>query len=261
MSRDLAIADGSHRLTLAFYHHQEFINGRVLSIVRNRSFDYDFFWKMGFTPAECCLIRKKCDEMLASLNYDFIGVIWPPAMKWADEIIEDVRLYNSKEIEVFNIKDYILEKGDFVHIFRGLYHTDILDENGMNDKIKLIENCMPEKDGEWPIRVFQLHIVNPQIAINPKNFSTQSQLVMRIKKTFRERYALKIQNYQYDVIMHISDNYLQSKFCRILFEIDRDISFFFKRQKIMSMLCFGQRNPGSIPRSHENFISVGTRIF
>lgn len=227
LSKDLDIRDGSHRLTLALYHNQEFINGRVLNIDRNRNFDYDFFWKNRFTKEECRLIKNKCDDILKAVNYDFFGVIWPPAMSFAEKIIDELKVYLPEQIFVFDVQDYVLEKGDFQHLFKGLYHTDILDNEGMELKLSQIENCMPKDCNEWEIRTFKLRIVNPQIGINIKNYTTQSKMVMRVKKTFRERYADQIPNYQYDVIMHISDNYLQSKFCRILFEIDRDISEFF----------------------------------
>lgn len=227
LSKDLDIRDGSHRLTLALYHNQEFINGKVLNIIRNRNFDYDFFWKNRFTAEECRLIRDKCDEILESVNYDFFGVIWPPAMPFAEKIVNEMKAYMPEQIRVYDESDYILEKGDFQHLFKGLYHTDILDDDGMELKLLQIENCMPGNCNEWPIRIFKLHIDNPQIGINVKNYTTQSKMVMRVKKAFRERYAVQIPNYQYDVIMHIADNYLQSKFCRILFEINRDISEFF----------------------------------
>ena len=64
---------------------------------------------------------------------------------------------------------------------------------------------------------------------NPKNLMPQSGTLKRLKTTFRRRFESRVKNYQYDVILHVADNYLQSKFCTRLFEIDRNISDFFER--------------------------------
>lgn len=229
LDQNLAIMDGSHRATLAYYHGDEFLNAKLFNCERNRNFDIDKFWKDGFSAEECHLIQEKAKQILDHLNYEYVGVIWPPAYYLADEIINDMKRYDLDNIKVVRYQDYELEKGDFIHIFKALYYTDILDENGMEKKIHLIDDSMPENVQIYPIRVYYLYISNPQIGVNPKNGSPQSLAIKRLKKVFRNRFKDKVKKYHYDVIMHITDNYLQSKFCKILFEIDRDISGFFEQ--------------------------------
>lgn len=229
LDKDLNIMDGAHRLALALYHNQEFINVTIHSGLRNREYgDVDAFWKLGFSRDETAVIEKKTEELLESLHYSYIGVIWPPAMKYKDEIIDDLNRYDP-QIKVSNVRDMECERGEFVHLFKGLYHTDILDDYGANRKINLIEESMTDEEKKKPyhICVFELNISNPHIGINPKNYQTQSLIVKRIKTTFRKRYAPKILNYKYDVMMHISDNYIQSKFCQLLLNMNRDVSDFF----------------------------------
>lgn len=231
LDQNLAIMDGSHRATLAYYHGKEFVNAKMFNCERDRNFDIDKFWKDGFSAEECHLIQERAEQILDCLNYEFVGVIWSPAYHLADDIINDMNQFEPDDIEIAHYKDYKLERGDFVHIFKALYYTDILDESGMDEKIRLIDGSMPEDTQVYPIRVYYLHINNPRIGVNPKNGTPQSQVIKRLKSVFRTRFKDRVKNYQYDVLMHVSDNYLQSKFCRILFEIDRDISGFFEQIK------------------------------
>lgn len=230
LDKHLAVMDGSHRLMLAYHYGQEFINARILNALRNRSFDRGFFWKNGFSEEECRLIEERSRQILDACNYDFVGVVWPPAYSFADELLHDISAYDPESVQVVGSMDLVLERGDFIHFFKALYHTDVLDESGMDTKIRLIESFMPgcRSGCGYPIRVFKLHCKNPCIGINPKNLSTQSRTVKEIKTAFRGRFAPRIENYKYDVIFHVSDNYLQSMFCDILFGIDRDISGAFR---------------------------------
>ncbi len=224
----LQILDGSHRLTLALYSGQEFIDAAIYNNDRRRVFDYDWFWKNGFSAKECHMVQDCVHEILQNAKYEYVGVLWPPAVALFDEIIENLRQYDPERVQVRKTMDMTLERGDFIQLFKALYHTDILNESGMNHKISLIENCMSDHT-VYPIRVFYLWVEEPQMGINPKNYTTQSRMVKALKTVFRARYQKRIANYQYDVIMHITDNYLQSKFCRILLELDRNVEKFFRK--------------------------------
>jgi len=221
--RHFAIMDGSHRATLALYRGKEFLQIKMLDCLRDRGFDMSFFWKNGFSVEECQLIRKKTKDILNGLNYEYIGVIWPPAYKIADRIIEELNQFEPDEIAVTEYQDYKLEEQDFNTFFKAVYHTDILDDEGVRYKTGLIKSCMKDYS-VFEIRVFRLKCNNPRIALNPKNNSPQSQTIKKIKEVFRNRLQSEIDNYQYDVLMHITDNYLQSKFVDKCLRLDRDVS-------------------------------------
>ena len=90
LAKDFAVMDGSHRIMLAWYNNLEFINGKVYQTERDRPFNIDFFWEKGFDLSECEIIKKKRDAILEEANYLYTGVIWPPAVKYADKILEDI---------------------------------------------------------------------------------------------------------------------------------------------------------------------------
>lgn len=225
LARDFAVMDGSHRIMLAWYNNLEFINGKVYQTERDRPFNIDFFWEKGFDLSECEIIKKKRDALLEEANYLYTGVIWPPAVKYADKILNDIENHGDgvRVVEKEMIK---YTRDDFIGLFKGLYHTDILDEEGMEYKIGLIEKAMDSKT-DYTIVRFKLHCDNPRMTMNPKNYMPQSETISRIKQWVRRRYKEKIKNYEYDVIMHISDNYLQSKFCQNLFLIDKNLETLF----------------------------------
>lgn len=223
LDEHFAVMDGSHRLTLALYAQQEFIKAKIFKCERNRNFDYDWFWKNDFSSQECHIIKAKSQEMFEKCNYDFVGVLWSPAQKYFDEIIEDLKMFEPDEISLIEYKDFELQEEDFLHLFRALYHEDILNEEGMNYKIQEIKSCMPKGYKSFPLRAFKLRIKNPKIGLNEKNGSFQSQEIKRIKSVFRTRYKGKIEDYKYDVIMHIADNYMQSKFCNKVIGIGESI--------------------------------------
>lgn len=249
LDRNFAILDGSHRATLAMYKGQEFLKCKIFDCERNRIFDKNFFWERDFSEDECKLIERKTNEILDKMKYTYVGVLWPAAEDYFDDIINDLKVYDPENISVVKCEDMYLSKGDFEHIFRGLYHTDVLGEAGMQIKISQIENSMREPEGTYHIRVFYIDIKEPKIGVNIKNYTPQSQTVKQIKKVFRKRYENKILNYQYDVIMHISDNYLQSRFCEKLFKIDRNLSEYFGQIKDKEYISMRAKET----RQHEEF--------
>lgn len=225
LAKDFAVMDGSHRIMLAWYNNLEFINGKVYQTERDRPFNIDFFWEKGFDLSECEIIKKKRDAILEEANYLYTGVIWPPAVKYADKILEDIENHGDG-VRVVEKEMIEYTRDDFIGLFKGLYHTDILDEEGMEYKIGLIEKAMDSKI-DYTIVRFKLRCDNPRMTMNPKNYMPQSETISRIKQWVRRRYKANIKNYEYDVIMHISDNYLQSKFCQNLFMIDKNLSELF----------------------------------
>lgn len=226
LDRSLAVMDGAHRLILAWHTNVEFIPAFVLDASINRGFDKDWLWGAGFSRKECEIITDTLQKFLEEVNYDFTGVIWPPAMDWADDIIADIGEYG--DVTVTDYYDIKTDKGDFTHLFKALYHTDVLDVQGMDDKLRLIDNSLPSNTEVYRIRVFRLRLQNPMMGINPKNDMPQSRQIKRIKTAVRNRYSGRIKNYVYDVALHIADNYLQSKFCEKILNVDRDISEFFE---------------------------------
>lgn len=241
------IMDGAHRLALAVANKLEFIPVRIYDCRKDRLADFGRFWEIGYTRDECNMIKKRTEELLFRSVYDYIGVIWPPAYKFADDIIGDLNEIAPERFHIVKTIDLKMDANDFEGFLRAMYHTDILDEAGMKSKTKRIMECTMDVEDGYNVRVFYLHINNPKIGTNVKNYSPQSLEVRRIKEIIRTRYKNKLEKYVYDVIMHISDNYIQSKFCKIVVEINKDISELFDHLKDLKYAVV--KSEGRLPLS------------
>lgn len=248
LAKDFAVMDGSHRIMLSWYHNMEFIKAKIYKTERDRHFNIDFFWELGFSLDECECIKTKTEQLLKDANYLYEGVIWPPAFELAENILTDI---NNHGDGVYVVEKETLEyrRDDFIGLFKGLYHTDILDEEGMVYKIGLIDNCLEDHDVYRIVR-FKISCSNPRMMMNPKNYMPQSETVSRIKQWVRRRYKESIRNYEYDTIMHIADNYLQSTFCDYLFTINRDLRDVFDG---LSDYVYAVMRIKNVPSQHKDF--------
>ncbi|MDQ4679420.1 hypothetical protein, partial [Stenotrophomonas maltophilia group sp. RNC7] len=78
------------------------------------------------------------------------------------------------------------------------------------------------------IRILTLDIGDPKFRAKAKNSKPISIKVEAIKKKYREKYSKKIENYFYDIIMHIGDNYEHSAHMIKIMQKDIDIIKFLK---------------------------------
>jgi len=223
LDRNLMIMDGSHRTTLAYIKGIDFIWADVYDCDRDRNFGMDFFWENGFLKEECYCIEKKQSDILNNCKYEYWGVIWPPAYHIADEITDLIANYDPQNIKLCLQEDTSYDKDDFYYLFKALYYPDVIDDAGIEQKFSQIENCMGES-GVYNVRFIKLTINNPMICVNEKNHMPQSLNVKRLKKIVRGRLNHKIDNYEYDVMIHIADNFYQSRFIEELLTINRDVS-------------------------------------
>lgn len=235
VDNSFTIMDGAHRLALAIWHKQEFIPVKIYNFNNERQYSIDYFWKKSFSTSDLHIIETGLTIIKDSLRYDYFGCIWPSAMKYKDDIIADITEYSKNisnvdgdSIKLVDYYDVEFDSMDFEGFLRAMYHMDILNEKGMKYKVARIVNCLPANTTRFPVRIFRLHIQNPQMERNVKNNSMQSRVVRSLKLAIRERYAGKIENYVYDVAFHISDNYQQSKFCQLAIEAEKNISKIFQ---------------------------------
>lgn len=236
------IKDGAHRLSLAYYHGEEFLPVEIESTCHDRRWSYNWLWagefgEEKFTIDEIQKITEKTKQIFDDITYDFVGIIWPPAMPYKDEIINDLNRYGELaakmgqpcgECHVMDYCDAEYDKADFLGLMRMLYHEDIITEANLIRKYNLILSAMPEGTEKFPVRLFSIHIDHPCIERREENNSAQSRSVVNIKKAIRTRYKDRIPDYQYDICFHLSDNYQQSKFCKIGAEMSRDVSELFE---------------------------------
>ena len=232
----LTLMDGAHRLALALYHNDEIVPARIYKNDRERPYDYNWFWQMNFSADEISLIHNRTVELFNQCKYDYVGVIWSPAYHLRDEIINAINSYlhssynppiQQCDCKVVKYEDVTLDKLDFFGFLRAMYYTDVMTEEGVQWKLKSMVDSMPDGCEKYPIRIFYIETLNPEIDRNVKNNTAKSMLIAKIKNVIRSRYKNRINKYEYDNIMHISDNYIQSKFCDLAVNIDKDVSDLF----------------------------------
>ena len=258
VDRQLAIITGADLVALALYHGDEFIHVKLLNYKIEREFDKNFFWVNHFTAEEWELINNKMESIFRESNYKFIGVIWPSAFNFADDLLCDMNLYMPEEVKVESYKDFNLKRKEFEYLLHALYVTDFPNEYIQNRKISRILLAMPKAAENFPLRIFYLSIKNPQIGVNPIDkidSRPQSKTIKMIKETFRLRYKDRVTIYNFDNIMHIGDNYLQTKFNKIIFEFDRDVSDLFEVIKGYDYAILKYKNTRQSPRFPKTFTS------
>ena len=232
----LILMDGAHRLTLALYHNIEILPAVIYQTTRERSWNYNWFWEMNYSREEIRMIHQRAIEMFNQCKYNYVGVIWPPAFHLRDEIINEINTYlqigkypplQNTDCQVIRWVDMDLKKLDFAGFLRAMYYTDVMNEEGIKWKLQSMANSLPEGCEDYNVRVFYLDVSNPDISRNIKNNTAQSRQIARIKKAIRSRFKNRVNNYEYDNLLHISDNYIQSKFCDLAVNIDKDVSDLF----------------------------------
>jgi hypothetical protein len=138
----------------------------------------------------------------------FTGFIWGPATPFADEILE----YINKIAPIIHCYKFkFTDKELFEKAISNMYSTDNCDQ-------KWIKNIKCKYFSEHPnglvFTYFQCYIKEPIKYLKgrtPKDRYPLAKIVPMIKLVIRNKYKSKIKNYIHDVIIHLSDNYKQSK--------------------------------------------------
>uniref|UniRef100_A0A6C0LX48 ParB/Sulfiredoxin domain-containing protein n=1 Tax=viral metagenome TaxID=1070528 RepID=A0A6C0LX48_9ZZZZ len=138
-----------------------------------------------------------------SIKSNFSGFIWSPAKKFKDEILEHI----NKKFPVLHYYTYDFKnKEEFKNSVLDIYTTDdISPEKVENIKIKNMLNH------SLSYTYFQFYIKEPKFRKKHKTNNNISTSVENIKKQIRQIYKSKVTNYIYDIIIHISDNFKQTK--------------------------------------------------
>ena len=232
----LTIMDGAHRFALALYHGEEFIPAIMYQTRCERRVNYNWFWEANYSRKEIKQIHQKAIELFNTCKYHYVGVVWPPAFHLRDQIINEINTYlhdglypplQSHDCQVVRSVNLKFKKLDFQGFLRAMYYADCMTEEGIAYKLIRMDNSMPEGCEEYPVCVFYLDVLDPDINRNIKNNTAQSRQIVQIKQAIRNRFKGKVNNYEYDNLLHISDNYIQSKFCDLAVNIDKDVSDLF----------------------------------
>lgn len=241
--KNLLNMNGSHRVALAIYREQEFINVEVHNEIFQRRFSLNWFWENGFTREEIERIKEKMIQLLDKSRErigNYYCILFPPAMDYFDDITDDIAKIDEENIKVVCYQDYSKELYDFVGLIRGIYSFDSISQHNFERKLHYILNASNIEKGYVTYRIVSLRINEPLYRLKDDNGMPESMATVRLKQVIRERYKVKeerfvkhyIGDYAHDVIIHSTDNYLSNNGCRVLLDINKDISDLFVRLKI-----------------------------
>jgi hypothetical protein len=190
------IIDGSHRLACALYYNIDKISYTVIQSNSNIRYGLEWFKRQGFEEAiinELEIIRKK---LFLLKGIYFCATIWGAAKIFFDDISSDIEsLYKIVYQEDLFLGD------NYGKLIDDIYAIDDI------DKWKVLVKKQFLYQSPHEIRFILFEIPTPDFIIKQKNHSYLSSKGAMLKKMIRKKYCSKIQNYFYDIIIHIGDNY------------------------------------------------------
>ncbi len=222
VNQNLQLLDGSHRLACALYFNIKNVPIKI-QLANTPIYGLNWFRVNGFSQREINLINIKKEKLFRRFGLFFVVVLWSPIKDYFDEITRDI----SSEFKIISISDYAFDNNfEFSAVVKGLYACDDIADWKVQKKIQFMNANTNDKK----IRMICIEIDNPKFRIKGISGKPISIAVEKIKKKYREKYKKKIENYCYDVILDIGDNYEQSK--HMLNIVDKDIDIFSFLQSI-----------------------------
>jgi hypothetical protein len=212
---DLHLFDGSHRIAIALYNGAEYkISCKVRSDKADIFYGIEWFIEKGFSTQSIKIIQQKYEQISNSIMIPFACTLWSPVQEYFDEITEKL-LYVAK---VMKYNDYTFDEHTYSAMLKGIYSVDDIDQWKIDIKVSKMKS-----NSIFKMRFILLNIENPTFRLKASNNNTLSSACEVIKRIIRNSYQDKIDNYFYDIIMHIGDNFYQNTFINNLFNISIDV--------------------------------------
>lgn len=235
--------NGSHRFTVAFYLGIDSIKTDIHRMAFKRAYDINWFWENDFSVKEIKLIEDACGRMAERAREmigDFYCILFPPAYKYFDDIVNDISEYEPGNIIVKGYEDYEWETHSFISFLEGVYFFDSILPVNFKRKVSCILGASEIKKDEVCFRVVTLSIKDPKFRLKSDNGMPESVTTVRLKQAIRERYHGKDpiftahfgSGYAHDVIIHSSDNSISNRAFRDLLHVDRNIASLFENMSV-----------------------------
>lgn len=200
VDKNQALIDGSHRLALALYFNQQLIPLRLLRFKKTAFYGIKWFQENGFSEKEIQIIENKRLEIFYERGLYFQVILWPPVFEFFNEIEKSI----SQKYNV--IKSYTKSvEQNMRSLTFDIYKSDDIEDWKIDKKLKGFSNY------KKVIKIIEIEVVEPRFRKKAKTNQNISREVEAIKEKYRERYRSKIPNYFKDTIMHIGDNYYQTR--------------------------------------------------
>lgn len=162
-----------------------------------------------------------------------IGVLWNVSKEFYKEMMKKIAIENP----VIQIRKYNM--GDkYIEFLRKCYQDDV-SEGYLTQKVDRIE-IAPNRD----MIVFVTKIDNPEYDYDENKDKYPCKQISELKKKIRGEYSKKVENYFYDVLLHMSDDMKETeKMKNILCEYDDKIEEEFVRNGYEPYMKLKDRNP------------------
>lgn len=208
LDKNLNLIDGSHRMALALYHNMKNITGYIIKSNHPVEYSVDWFISNGFSTKEVNIIVEKSREIIEKSRAPFSCVIWSPAISRCDEILEDLSYYG----KIVRKEHYNYSDGEYRNIVKAIYAIDDIDKWKIEKKLEHMQNYASE------LMMVDIIFSEPEFRIKAATNLMISKRGERAKKAIRSKYSQLIDNYFFDIVMHIGDNLYQSEYMRCVFE-------------------------------------------
>lgn len=202
VDKNQTIMDGSHRVALALFFDVPLIPLKLYKKEFKVDYSMEWFRKNNFSDEEINIIENKRKEIFREKGIYFQIILWPPVNKYFDEIEEDISK-NYKILKSYEIN--FVNQFDFKNFVYEIYESDDI------EKWKIEKKLEGFKDYDLKVKVIEIEIINPKFRKKDLNNHDISQEVEKIKKYYRNKYKNKLDNYFYDIVMHIGDNYSHTR--------------------------------------------------
>lgn len=230
VDRDMRLIDGSLRLAVALYEGYDFINVRCCdrSILRHRYvYGRDYLWSIGFSDSELQIVETMVERLLEECRYYNTCIIWPPAKNIYDDLQRALSEYEPDNITIYDYWDTTMTFEELSGFIDMAYKKDDAQTWAIQMKSEFMYKASQIDNDIYPIRFLRIRIKNPDYIVKPVSGQPYSQESLRCKETLRAIFRDKVKFYERDVVIHISDNYLQSQYLWLLTHVNRDLSRLF----------------------------------
>ncbi len=202
VDKNLSLVDGSHRMALHLYFGIEDVSVVIMPVRKPVDYSIDWFFQNGFTNGEIDRILAKGRELTEKANTGFSCVIWSPAAAFSDEIIGDLSYFGRAD----GVKRYAFSPEEYCNVVKAIYAADDIADWKIQAKLEHMRQPAPE------LVAVRFYPDVPDFRLKDATGMPLSRLGERVKKSLRTRYRGQVEDYFFDVIMHIADNFGQSDY-------------------------------------------------
>lgn len=194
------VIDGAHRLACALYFGIKELPVEIVSREGGKKFGKQWFLDHGFALKVMEELDQTKHQLFFQHGIYFPVIIWPPAIKFCDQISRYIR---SRHKVFFEKKVFLGE--DFNNFLFSIYESDYTDKWKISLKAHLMRKYAPE------VYVMIIEVPDPKFQMKDRRKLYLSDVTINLKESIRKKFKHLIEDYVNDMIIHTGDNYIQNK--------------------------------------------------